>query len=232
MHHVRHVLAIPALHAVVAATLDRGIHYQDDFAEACHGAWIAALPLVDEELEAVVVRTDLGETFESRRDRGRALKERLAGAPRGTWAVIEEHMAGHKVHFNALMSVGDGQVECRGDGWGSRPTFKAMCTRLVGMEVYLARCKVEEERRQESGRTIIQTRGLAEGGRLRAIRLEGVVYSSATIESVAMDKGRVTLTCARRGSAKRRVISAYASAITFLETKASAAKAARPSSVA
>lgn len=229
MQHVRHILALPALHAVVAATLDRGIHYQDAFAEACREAWAVALPLVDEELEAVVVRTDLGETLESHRDRGRAMKERLAAAPRGTWAVIEDRMAGLKVHFNALMSVGDGQVECRSDGWGSRPTFEAMATRLVDMEVYLARCRVEEERRQAASRAIIETHGLTEGGRLRGIRLEGVAYSSATIESVAMDKGRVTLTCSRRGSGKRRVISAYASAITFLETKASAPKAAPPS---
>jgi len=197
-----YLLSFAALRTAVGVTIDRGIHYQDEFEAACLPAWAQTLPVSDNQLPDLLLSS--GEEYMEKRAKQKAALERVAAGPRGTWmVVITSCPETGKVWYVATISHGNGEVSTRNDGWNVKPTFDKVAGRMVGYEIYLVRKHVEIERAQAAASQRVENLGLHKGMRLRSVGVSSNTFSSAVIEELNAETGAVTIFCTKRGSRKR-----------------------------
>jgi len=103
------------------------------------------------------------------------------------------------------------------------PAIKRVEGGVRGMEIYYARCAVQEHRRLARN---IEAATLFEAGqKIRGVRLNGVTYSTAEVMSVNPEKGDVVVQLTKRGSRQRWTTTVEAAA---LPAPAVASKSAAP----
>ncbi|MGH8159258.1 MAG: hypothetical protein ACREPQ_14150 [Rhodanobacter sp.] len=201
MAHLQPVQCVPALRAIVEATLDAKIFYEDEFKRACRPTWDTANPAIENRLPDVV--QDEAMSPLAQREEVQRIKALLAEGGRGAWAVVRRRAAAGNERYLSLIHDGRGEVHGRSDGWGGVPTFEAVVDRLVAEEIYHLRHVVEDERRRAAAVQQLATLNLAVGTRLKDVRVGGTVYSTAAVEVLHPLSGSVTLQLTKRGSRKR-----------------------------
>lgn len=199
--HNSPLLTIPALRAIVEQTLDAKVFYQDEFARSCRPTWDAALPVTEHRFPDLM-QAD-GIAFDVRKEQVSRLKETLAQAGRGAWALVRRAKPEGGEWYLTLIHDGFGEVHGRTDGWADVPTFAAVVDRMVGMEIYNLRHAVEADRARAASAAAIASMRLQVGMRLRNVRVGGTLYSTAIVQSVHVQSGAVSLNLTKRGSPKR-----------------------------
>ncbi|UJJ60601.1 hypothetical protein [Rhodanobacter denitrificans] len=195
------LLSQTALRAVVEQTLDAKVFYQDEFARSCRPAWDAALPVTEHRFPDLMQAA--GIALDVQKEQVGRLKETLAAAGRGAWALVRRAKPTGGEWYLTLIHDGFGEVHGRTDGWNDVPTFGAVVDRMVGMEIYHFRHVVEADRAHAASAAAIASMRLKVGMRLRNVRVAGTTYSTAIVQSVHPESGAVTLNLTKRGSPKR-----------------------------
>lgn len=133
----------------------------------------------------------------------RAVAERLAASPRGTWAVIVTELSDGPVIYAPKMSDGSGTAPSNYDSYEEMPDYATVYARMVGHEVYKARQTVEAGRDLARQQAAARTLAGQVGTRLKGVTLNRVTYASATVTGVDQAAGLVSLALTRRGTSDR-----------------------------
>lgn len=133
----------------------------------------------------------------------RAVAERLAASPRGTWAVIVTELSDGPVVYAPKMSDGSGTAPSSYDTYEEMPDYATVYARMVGHEVYKARQTVEAGRDLARQQAAASTLASQVGTRLKDVTLDRVTYASATVTGVDQAAGLVSLALTRRGTSDR-----------------------------
>ena len=200
----KHLLAVPALRATVEAALDAGVFYQSAFQEFCRPNWDVSYPAVEHRLPDVLITPAMA--FATKRALTDAAKEAVLTGARGTWVCcVKQHEVGGKHYYETFMHDGAGTVHARNDGYGAKPTYEEVLTRMVGMEIYTARHAVEKERQDARAAGRASQMGLHLGMTLRNVTVGHDRYSNVVIEEFHPESGSLRLLCTKRGSRNRWV---------------------------
>lgn len=107
-------------------------------------------------------------------------------------------------YYETFMHDGAGTVHNRCDGYSTKPTYEEVRTRMVGMEIYIARKAFETERQRAQASVRASQLGLRLGMTLKHVTVGHDRYSNVVIEEFSPESGDLCLLCTKRGSRNRR----------------------------
>jgi hypothetical protein len=188
--------------AALQAALDAGLHYDCDVDRFVEERCLAH----DEAVDVFLGEHELREDVKAAYDAKKAVQDRVAASPRGTWAAFRRRSRDGRVRYQASISDGSGKVALGGssDSFDAPPTFAHLFRRMREMETYLIRKQLREGRAHAAQMEALATYRFAVGQTFTNVDL-GQHGRANRIELTSIDSktGAIEFNLIKRGSRKR-----------------------------
>lgn len=196
----------PSMIAGCEAALDAGVFYQDVFVD-----WVI------DRMGGFGCEATLASTLTIDRDAPQeprqeflsiqSLQQRIAGMPRGHYAIIKTTGSGGNTFFRFVVSDGSGDVSTGGkyDAYDIEPSAELVLRKMLEYEIYLCREFVEQRRQKARDIEALTFLNIHVGMKIKDYKAPGDVrpFSSATVIEVHPETGMLKLLLMRRGTSKR-----------------------------
>jgi hypothetical protein len=196
----------PKLVEACAAALDEGIFYQKEF-DAYVLQLMGAFDCEPVLLETLALDTDKEGYWKINRELRENLEKKVAGAVRGTYALVHRSSSSYKDVYEVMVSDGTGKLAAgaKHNTYDAPPSGESVVKAMHTYEIYEVRKKLETNRRLEVNQSVLAENLFAVGISYKNVRLSGAktVYSSATISNINHELGVIGLELTRRGSKRR-----------------------------
>ncbi|MPR06317.1 hypothetical protein [Microvirga tunisiensis] len=189
------------LEEFVGQALDLNIHYDTDM-----DAYVIPRIAQFEEARDLPLGTFTKPSeWKEQRAFNQDLARRVASGPRGTWAIVVTNCHDGRIFYSTLISDGTGEISTGGshDSYDTPPDYPKIYERMIGYEIYLARRVVEAQRQLARDQTAIRDHRLQAGMTFKDLMVDHKKFSTAAIQQVDPNTGRVKLFMTKRGSAQR-----------------------------
>lgn len=195
----------PEMVGACEAAIDAGIFYEDqfkDFVVKHMGGYGCEAVL----LETVTLQWFGSEFLSENRALETKARERLKGSPQGHYILFEKIYDDAKRRYSTMVSDGNGELAAGGshDSYDVPPTAEKVLSRMVGYIIYCCRKAVEESRRREHNRKVLEQQRYCVGQVFRNYHHPGETkpFSKATVTKIYPESGQVTMQLTKRGTSK------------------------------